>query len=128
MMHSKRKTNQGYSITGNQWKQAVKRAESVLTGLDKKQGKMVVHIFINFNNCWILNQITYKVKQSQLLNQVSIPIGEISALVNLGANVIAPVLLSLAFLCTVMPKDWIEQFLNTAWQAVSRANGKEILP
>ena len=49
------------------------------------------------------------------------------ALVDTGANVVAPVLVGLAFLKRVLPTHCVEQFLSNVRQNVSGADGKDNL-
>ena len=76
---------------------ATAAAAQMLTGLELQPGKLIVDIFIDFDDCKNFAQLTNKVNPNIAIES-GVKIGDVPALVDTGANVIAPVLLSHAFL------------------------------
>ena len=107
-------------------KKATAQSTQILLGLAEQPRKMVVNVVIDFNDCQRLSQLCYKVNPDPQIES-GLKIGEVPALVDSGANVTAPVLLSLQFLKTVMPTNQSQPFLSNDWQAVSRADGRDNL-
>ena len=89
-------------------------------------GKLLIDMLIDFNDCKRFEQLTQQVNPDIKIES-GVKIGEVPALVDTGANVIAPVLVSLGFLRTVLPDNCIEQFLSKVKQNVSGADGKDNL-
>merc|ERR1712102_99612 len=118
------RANQPTGLPRIEEEKAAAAAAKMLSGLELQPGKLIVDIFINFNDCKHFAQVTQKVN---LKIESGVKIGDVPALVDTGANVIAPVLVGLAFLKRVLPAHCVEQFLSNVRQNVSGADGKDNL-
>ena len=125
-MHIQQITNKPVSLPRKEQKKAAAEAAKVLWGLNMQPGKLLIDIFIDFNDCKHFKQLTQQVKSDIQIEQ-GVKIGDVPALVDTGANVVAPVLISLGFLRSVLPEECIEPFLSKVRQNVSGADGKDNL-
>ena len=122
-MHIQQITNKPVSLPRKEQKKAAATAAKVLSGLNLQPGKLLIDILIDFKDCQHVEQLTQQVKSNIQIEQ-GVKIGDVPALVDTGANVVAPVLISLGFLRSVLPEECIEPFLSTVRQNVSGADGK----
>ena len=122
-MHVQHITNNRVSLPRKEQQKAAADTAKVLSGLNMQPGKLLIDMLIDFNDCKRFEQLTQQVNPAINIES-GVKIEEVPALVDTGANVIAPVLISLAFLRIVLPDDCIAQFLSKVKQNVSGADGK----
>ena len=120
------RANQPTGLPRREEEKAAAAAAKMLSGLELQPGKLVVDLFIDFNDCKQFAQMTQKVNPDIKIES-GVKIGDVPALVDTGANVVAPVLVGLAFLKRVLPTHCVEQFLSNVRQNVSGADGKDNL-
>ena len=96
------RANQPTGLPRREEEKAAAAAAKMLSGLELQPGKLVVDLFIDFNDCKQFAQMTQKVN-SDIKIESGVKIGDVPALVDTGANVVAPVLVGLAFLKRVLP-------------------------
>ena len=125
-MGKKQRANHYAVVPRKERQRATAAAAQMLTGLELQPGKLIVDIFIDFDDCKNFAQLTNKVNPDITIES-GVKIGDVPALVDTGANVIAPVLLSHAFLKRVLPAHCVQQFMCNLRQCVSGADGKENL-
>ena len=102
-MRRKPYSNNRATLPRKEQKKAAAVAAKILSGLELQPGKLIVNIFIDFNDCKRFEQLTKKVNHNPTIES-GVKIGEVPTLVDTRANVIAPVLLSLKFLRMVRRK------------------------
>ena len=90
--------------------EAAAAATRVLTGVEVQPGKMIMDIYIDFEKNKPCEQIMRKVKPD--FKARGVKIGAVPALVDTGANTIAPLLLSVKFLRSVLPEHCVQPFLT----------------
>ena len=122
-MHIQQITNKPVSLPRKEQKKAAAETAKVLSGLNLQPGKLLIVLLIEFKDCQHVEQLTQQVKSDIQIEQ-GVKIGDVPALVDTGANVVAPVLISLSFLRSVLPEECIEPFLSKVRQNVSGADGK----
>ena len=92
-MGKKQRANHYAAVPRKERQRATAAAAQMLTGLELQPGKLIVDIFIDFDDCKNFAQLTNKVNPDITIES-GVKIGDVPALVDTGANVIAPVLLS----------------------------------
>ena len=102
---------------------AAAEATKVLTGLNTQPGKLIIDVYIYFNDCRQCHQLTQKVKPNPKI-QSGVKIADVPALVDSGANTVAPVLLGVRFLRSVLPENCIQPFFDKVTRSMSGADGK----
>ena len=105
--------------------EAAEAATRVLTGVDAQPGKMIIDIYIDFEKNKPCDQIMQKVKPNfnAPFEKRGVKIGAVPALVDTGANTIAPLLLSVKFLRSVLPEHCVQPFFDTVRRRMSGADG-----
>ena len=103
-------------------KEAAGAATRVLTGIEAQPGKMIIDIYIDFEKNKPCDQIMQKVKPNfnAPFEKRGVKIGAVPALVDTGANTIAPLLLSVKFLRSVLPEHCVQPFFDTKAAAYVR--------
>ena len=109
--------------------EAAEAATRVLTGVEVQPGKMIIDIYIDFEKNKPCDQIMKKVKPNfnAPFKTRGVKIGAVPALVDTGANTIAPLLLSVKFLRSVLPEHCVQPFFDTVKRRMSGADGNNSL-
>ena len=109
--------------------EAAAAATRVLTGVEEQPGKMIMDIYIDFEKFKPCDQIMQKVKPNfnAPFEKRGVKIGAVPALVDTGANTIAPLLLSVKFLKSVLPEHCVQPFFDSVRRRMSGADGNNSL-
>ena len=110
-------------------KAAAGAATRVLTGTEAQPGKMIIDIFIDFEKNKPCDQVMRKVKANfnAPFEKKGVKISAVPALIDTGANTVAPLLLSVNFLKSVLPAHCVEPFFDTVRRRMSGADGNNSL-